>query len=134
MTTGYQMVPSTEVLPWDRLRKEARNLEQQIDAKLILLSQMALNSDNKELVGLLEQLDSITKQMQVHVERNPQQFTHLYSRHVANLYEYNREFDKSKEKRIEYSTSTSTYHQQQLRMEQNHDQVDEILQYDRILD
>lgn len=87
---------------WEMLRKQARNLEQQIDSRLILLSQGiqeqstgSLSSTQQEITGLLSQLTSCTQDMQIHVDRNSS-LTHLHSRHLANLYEYNREFNKTR--------------------------------------
>jgi hypothetical protein len=101
---AYERVPSSEVhelqTSWETLRKQARNLEQQIDARLILLSQGiqeqsagSLSSTQQEITGLLSQLTSCTQGMQIHVDQNAS-LTHLHSRHLANLYEYNREFNK----------------------------------------
>jgi chromosome segregation ATPase len=103
---AYERVPNSEIhelqTSWEMLRKQARNLEQQIDSRLILLSQGiqeqsagSLSSTQQEITGLLSQLTSCTQDMQVHVDQNAS-LTHLHSRHVANLYEYNREFNKTR--------------------------------------
>ncbi len=107
---SYERVPTQEqeLIPWEVLRKQARSLEQQIDSRLISLSQSIQDSQpssnasnaslslQQELTGLLSQLTRVTDDMQKHAERSPQQYTHLSTRHIANLYEYNREFNKTR--------------------------------------
>ena len=105
---------------WEHLRKEARRIEQQIDSRLITYSHAYtqstysqannssfssnLHSSNKssavlvtqqELSSLLTQLEKITNEMTPFATNNSS-CNHLYSRHVANLYEYNREFNKTR--------------------------------------
>jgi hypothetical protein len=84
----------------DSLRKQARHLEQQIDSRLITLSQSATSTQpntsiQQELSSLLSSLSQLTESMGAHVDQNPS-FAHLHSRHIANLYEYNKEFTKQR--------------------------------------
>jgi hypothetical protein len=102
---AYERVANDEhelQTPWETLRKQARYLEQQIDSRLILLSQGiqeqsvgSLSSTQQEITGLLNQLTTCTQEMQSHVNQNAS-LTHLHTRHLANLYEYNREFNKTR--------------------------------------
>lgn len=96
---------------WEYLRKEARSIEQQIDNRLIsysqAYSQSFSNLDNQsnhsssiliiqqELNSLLTQLERITNEMKPFVTQNSS-YNHLYSRHIANLYDYNKEFNKTR--------------------------------------
>lgn len=105
----YQSVPGedTQDLPtWflnltrETLRKQARHLEYQIDNRLITFAQSTTSatpntSIQQELSILLQNLTSVTNQMGVWVQSNSQ-YAHLQSRHVANLFEYNREFAKTR--------------------------------------
>jgi golgi SNAP receptor complex member 1 len=144
MNRRYEQVPSEESAPtWDQLRKQARHLEYQIDSRLVLFSQSSSNSNpnttiQQELSSLLTSLGQVTQDMGIHVEKNPS-FAHLHSRHVANLYEYNREFNKTRsniqhaQEHIELMSGgaysrTSSFSNQHSRMEQTHQIVDDILQ------
>ena len=99
---------------WEYLRKEARSIEQQIDNRLISYSQAYSQSFSsssnlgtqsnqsssiliiqQELNSLLTQLERITNEMKPLVTQNSS-YNHLYSRHIANLYDYNKEFNKTR--------------------------------------
>jgi Golgi SNAP receptor complex protein 1 len=144
LSRRYEEVPTEDSLPsWESLRKQARHLEYQIDSRLVTLSQAAASSNpnttiQQELSSLLTSLGQVTQDMGVYVERNPS-YSHLHSRHLANLYEYNREFKKARtniqhaQEHIELMsggayTRTSSFANQHSRMEQTHQMVDEILQ------
>ncbi|KAJ3354293.1 Golgi SNAP receptor complex member 1 [Kappamyces sp. JEL0680] len=144
---------SEDQLPsWEYLRKEARSLEQQIDSRLISFASAAASSHQsneasaltvtqQELTLLLSNLEKVTNQMQDWTLKTPS-LTHLHSRHLANLYEYNREFNKTRANIQQqrdhsellsggiYSRNNATYSNQLGRMENSHNAVDEILQYD----
>lgn len=81
---------------WERLRKEARSLEQQIDGKLITYSSSYSPAATQELSSLLQNLERVVEEMRPLATQNNLNISHLYNRHTANLYEYNKEFNKTK--------------------------------------
>ncbi|KAJ3319181.1 hypothetical protein HDV06_006621 [Boothiomyces sp. JEL0866] len=130
-----------ELPSWDSLRKQARHLEYQIDSRLITFSQSTTSSTpntstQQELSTLLQNLTKVTQDMGVWVQQNPS-YSHLHSRHLSNLYEYNREFAKTRaniksaQEHLELlsgSTFTGPGQNEYARMETSHEMVDEILQ------
>ncbi|KAI8898973.1 hypothetical protein BC833DRAFT_587594 [Globomyces pollinis-pini] len=145
MSKRYQQVPTQENLDelpsWESLRKQARHLEYQIDSRLISYSQSSANSTNtsiqQELTTLLQTLTKVSNDMGIHAQNNPQ-YSHLHSRHVSNLYEYNKEFKKTKAniqsqrdhlELLAGDYSRSSHLSELTRMEQSHNDVDEILQH-----
>lgn len=130
---AYQRLETDTLTSWEVLRKTARSLEQQIDSKLI-----NLDNQESELPALLQSLDRVCREMGVWTERNPA-YTHLHSRHLANLFEYNREFSKTiatlqqQQDHSElltgaiYSRTGASHANQHTRMDQSHIDVDDIL-------
>lgn len=138
---SYSKVPQEEEIAttksWDALRKEAKQYEYEIDSRLITFSQHKQEITQQELQNLLNNLTRATNEMGKYVDLSPSYF-HLHSRHVSNLFEYNREFAKTKasvqhqKDHIELLQggvyTRGTYQTQHARMEQTHEMVDEILQ------
>ena len=93
----------SSVTGWDSLRKEARSLEQAVDARLITYSQQSTGGSasasaavqGEEISSLLKKLEFAVEEMKKCVGADSSH-QHLYSRHVANLYEYGREFTRVK--------------------------------------
>lgn len=104
------------ILSRDSLRKQARHLEYQIDSRLITFSQSTTSSTpntstQQELSTLLQNLTKVTQDMGVWVQQNPS-YSHLHSRHLSNLYEYNKEFAKTRVLDInigEYQVGAGTF-------------------------
>ena len=87
---------SQHLTSWERLRKEARSLEQQIDGKLITYSSSYSAASTQELSLLLQNLERVVEEMRPLASQSNLNISHLYNRHTANLYEYNKEFSKTK--------------------------------------
>ena len=71
-------------------------MEYQIDSRLNTFQQSAeTTSTLQELAKLLQQLERVTEDMVYWVKLNPNH-QHLHSRHLSNLYEYNKEYARIK--------------------------------------
>jgi len=89
---------------WDELRTRARQIETQLDAKLISFAKIGnrqgISSIEREIDELLIELDGITERMGAYADqpavRNNATVTHTLTRHRDILQDYRNEYNKTK--------------------------------------
>ncbi|KAJ3217645.1 hypothetical protein HK099_005390 [Clydaea vesicula] len=92
------MQSSTPELNWDKLRKQGRLLEQEIDSRLSSFAKSISETyDEKELENLLHKLQNVVNNMAISIEQSstPSQL-HMLQRHRDILFDFEREFKKVK--------------------------------------
>lgn len=101
---------------WDALRKQARQLEYELDARLVHFSRLASSSSpsnaiggggssskqetlaaQMEIDGILRDLTATVRAMEEQPSLNNPSITYLIQRHRSNLHDYSREFQRAKQ-------------------------------------
>ncbi|KAI9033505.1 hypothetical protein DFJ74DRAFT_652667 [Hyaloraphidium curvatum] len=96
-------------VPWEDLRRSARQLENDVEGRLAAYARLAMGAAGglpggaedaeRELEGALDKLSGVTDRMAVHLDSAPQtsaSMMHMLQRHRDILYDFRKEFKKIK--------------------------------------
>ena len=112
MTTSPSTNPSSSSSPlesWDELRREARRLEGEAEARIASLARSSTSShsssDESELQRVLERLESVISTMERSLPPNEPSKTHTLSHHKGALQDLKRELGRARSTRRDHSPS-----------------------------